>query len=174
MLLLHYSEGTCCKKFSPLVYALRCRFYCCWCCYYTTARVNAAKFFAVGVRVALPFLLLLLLLLHYGEGKRCSNFRRWCRRYDAVFTAVGAAIILWRGQMLLKFSPLVSALCYPFFAVGTDVYAVARRFFFIVLGNDYVATCSRGTAALFLPFQVLDTTHPVLPPPNSSPLRPLS
>ena len=47
-------------------------------------------------------------------------------------------------------------------------------FFFIVLGNDYVTTCSRGTAALFLPFQVLDTTHPVLPPPNSSPLRPLS
>ena len=63
----------------------------------------------------MPFLLLLMLLLHYGEGKRCSNFRRWCRRYDAVFTAVGAAITLWRGQMLLKFSPLVSALCYPFF-----------------------------------------------------------
>ena len=49
----------------------------------------------------MPFLLLLVLLLHYGEGKRCSNFRRWCRRYDAVFTAVDAAITLWRGQMLL-------------------------------------------------------------------------
>ena len=61
--------------------ALRRRFYCCWCCYYTTARVNAAK-----------------------------NFRRWCRHYVAVFTAVGAAITLWRGQMLLKFSPLVPAL----------------------------------------------------------------
>ena len=48
-----------------------------------------------------PFFLLLVLLLHYGEGKRCSNFRRWCRRYDAVFTAVDAAITLWRGQMLL-------------------------------------------------------------------------
>ena len=32
--------------------------------------------FAVGVGVALPFLLLLVLLLHYGEGKRCPNFRR--------------------------------------------------------------------------------------------------
>ena len=83
----------------------------------------------------MPFLLLLMLLLHYGEGKRCSNFRRWCRRYDAVFTAVGAAITLWRGQMLPKFSPLVSALCYPFFAVGTDVYAVARRVFFYSLGK---------------------------------------
>ena len=41
-----------------------------------TARVNAAQIFAVGVRVALPFLLLLVLLLHYGEGKRCPNFRR--------------------------------------------------------------------------------------------------
>ena len=67
-LLLHYGEGKRCKKK-----------------------------FAVGVRVALPFLLLLVLLLHYGEGKRCSNFRRWCRRYDAVFTAVGAAITLRRG-----------------------------------------------------------------------------
>ena len=55
VLLLHYSEGTCCKNFRRLVYTLRCRFYCCWCCYYTTARVNAAQIFAVGVRVMLPF-----------------------------------------------------------------------------------------------------------------------
>ena len=142
---------------------MRCRFYCCWCCYYTTAKANAAKIFAVGVGVALPFLLLLvaplpyrevkccpnfrrvgfmlpislllvpplhyrevkccpnfrrvgvmlptsLLLvppLHYRGVKCCSNFRRWCGRCDAVFTAVGAAITLRRGQMLLKFSPLV-------------------------------------------------------------------
>ena len=84
-------------KFSPLVYALRCRFYCCSCCYYTTARTNAAQIFAVGVRVALPFLLLLVLLLHYGEGKRCSNFRRWCTRCVAVFTAFGGAFTLPRG-----------------------------------------------------------------------------
>ena len=50
--------------------------------------------FAVGVCVAVPFLLLLVLLLHYAEGKRCSNFSRWCRHSDAVFTAVGAAITL--------------------------------------------------------------------------------
>ena len=67
---------------------------------------NAAQIFAVGVGVTMPFLLLVL-LIHYGEGKRCSNFRRWCRRCDAVFTAVGAAITLRRGRMLLKFSPLV-------------------------------------------------------------------
>ena len=55
------------------------------------------KFFAVGVRVALPFLLLLVLLLHYGEDKRCSNFRCWCRLYIAVFTAFGGAFTLPRG-----------------------------------------------------------------------------
>ena len=64
---------------------------------YTTAKAHAAQIFAVGVRVALPFLLLLVLLLHYGEGKRCSNFRRWSTRGVAVFTAVGAAITLRRG-----------------------------------------------------------------------------
>ena len=32
------------------------------------------------------------------------------QRRDAVFTAVGAAITLRRGKMLLKFSPLVYAL----------------------------------------------------------------
>ena len=93
-------------KFSPLVYTSRGSFYCCWCCYYTTARVNAGQIFAVGVGVMLRFLLLLMLQLHYGEGKCWPNFRRWCRRYDTVFTAVGA-ITLWRGQMLPKFSPLV-------------------------------------------------------------------
>ena len=36
--------------------------------FYTTARLNAARIFAVGVGVRLPILLLLVLLLHYGEG----------------------------------------------------------------------------------------------------------
>ena len=58
--------------------------------------LNAAQIFAVGVGVTMPFLLLLVLLLHYGEGKCCRNFRR-CRRYDTVFTAVDAAITLRRG-----------------------------------------------------------------------------
>ena len=62
-------------QFSPLVLALCCRFHCCWCCYYTTARLNAAQIFAVGVGIRLPLLLLLVLLLHYGEVKCCSNFR---------------------------------------------------------------------------------------------------
>ena len=91
-----------------------------------------------------------------------------CRRYDAVFTAVGAAITLWRGQMLLKFSPLVSALCYPiffFFAVGTDVYAVARRGLFIVLGNDYVNTSRGNTAALFCLPRSLTQHAPCFPFP---------
>ena len=94
-------------KFSPLVLALRCRFYCCWRCYYTTARVNDAQIFAVDVGVTLPILLLLVLLLHYDEGKCCPNFRRWCRRYATDFTAVGAAITQRVGRTLPKFLPLV-------------------------------------------------------------------
>ena len=35
------------------------------------------------------------------------NFRRWCRRYAADFTAVGAAITLLLGPVLAEFSPLV-------------------------------------------------------------------
>ena len=46
------------------------------------------------VGVTLPLLLLLVLLLHYGEGKCCSNFRRGCRRYAAHFTAVGVGVML--------------------------------------------------------------------------------
>ena len=54
-----------------------------------------------------PILLLLVLLLHYREVKRCPNFRRWYRRYAADFTAVGAAITLRVGSKLPKYSPLV-------------------------------------------------------------------
>ena len=50
--------------------------------------------FAVGLGVTLPLLLLLVLLLHYGEGKCCSNFRRGCWRYAAHFTAVGVGVTL--------------------------------------------------------------------------------
>ena len=59
---------------------------------YTTVGVNAAQILAVGVGVMLPLLLLLARLLHYGEGQCCPNFRRWCRRCAADFTAVGAAL----------------------------------------------------------------------------------
>ena len=38
----------------------------------------------------LPILLLLEPPLHDGEVKCCPNFSRWCRRYAAHFTAVGA------------------------------------------------------------------------------------
>ena len=64
---------------------------------YTTARLNVAQILAVGVSVMLPILLLLELPLHYGEVKCCPNFTRWCRRYGAHFTAVGAALALRRG-----------------------------------------------------------------------------
>ena len=75
----------------------------------------------------MPFSLVLMLLLHYGEGKRCSNFRRWCRRCVAVFTAVGAAITLRRGQMLHKYSPLVYALQCCFTAADAAITLRRRR-----------------------------------------------
>ena len=49
------------------------------------------KILAVGVGVMVSMLLLLEPPLHYGEVKCCPNFNRWCRRYAADFTAVGAA-----------------------------------------------------------------------------------
>ena len=60
--------------------------------FYTTARLNAAQIFAVGVGVRLPISPLLVLLLHYGEGKCCSNFRRGYRRYATNFTTVGVVL----------------------------------------------------------------------------------
>ena len=65
--------------------------------FYTTVRANAAQIFAVGVGVMLPILLLLVPLLHDGEVKCCTIFRRGYRRYAADFTAVGAAFTLRRG-----------------------------------------------------------------------------
>ena len=95
---------------------MRCRFYCCWCCYYTTARANAAQIFAVGVDVTSPSLLLLVLLLHCGEGKCCSNLRRWCRRYAAHFIAVGVRITLpkmfcWYLARMRTFTQLSNGDC---------------------------------------------------------------
>ena len=40
----------------------------------------------------LPIVLLLVPPLHYREVKCCPILRRWCRRYAAHFTAVGAAL----------------------------------------------------------------------------------
>ena len=59
--------------------------------FFITVKLNAARIFAVGVGVMLPISLLLVPPLHYREVKCCTNFRRWCRRYAADFTAVGAA-----------------------------------------------------------------------------------
>ena len=49
--------------------------------------------------------------------------------------------------------------------MGTDVYAVARRGLFIVLGNDYVTTCRGNTAALFCLPRSLTQHAPCFPFP---------
>ena len=69
----------------------------------------------------MPFLLLFVLLLHYGDGRRCSNFRRWCMRCNAVFTAADAAITLRRGQMLLNFRRWCRRCVAVFSAVGVAI-----------------------------------------------------
>ena len=76
---------------------LCCRFYCCWCRLYTTARLNAAQTFAVGVGVILPILVLLVSPLHYGEVKCCPIF------------AVGVGVIL----------PILVLLVPPFYTTVT-------------------------------------------------------
>ena len=59
----------------PLMQALCCPFYCCWC-----------------------------RLLHYGEGKCCPFFSRWYRRYGTHFTAVGAAFYTTARVNAARFS----------------------------------------------------------------------
>ena len=56
--------------------------------FYTKAKVNAARFSAVGVSVMCQLYCCWCGLLHYGEGKCCPFFNRWCRRYAAHFIAV--------------------------------------------------------------------------------------
>ena len=92
--LLHYREGRCCRNFTRW-----CRRYAA--CFtavgapFTLRRGSMQpEFFAVGVGVVLPILLLLVPPLHYGEVKCCPNFRHWCRRYAAHFTAVGVGVTL--------------------------------------------------------------------------------
>ena len=72
-------------------------FYCCWCCYYTTGRAYAGQIFPVGVDVMLPFYCCWCCYYTTARANAAKNFRRWCTRCVAVFTAVGAAIALRRG-----------------------------------------------------------------------------
>ena len=60
----------------------------------TTVRVNAARFAsAVGVSVMLPILLLLVFHFTLRSEQTLPVFvSRWCRRYTADFSAVGAAV----------------------------------------------------------------------------------
>ena len=87
--------------------------------------------------VMLPVLLLLVRLLHYGEGQCCPNFSRWCRRYAAYFTAVGAAFYTTarvnaallhygEGQCCPNFSRWCRRYAAYFTAVGAAFYTTAR------------------------------------------------
>ena len=79
----------------------------------------------------LPFLLLLdccwCCLLHYGEGKRCPFFGRWCRRYAAHFTAVGAAFYTTgEGKCCPFFSRLSRRYAAHASAVSPAIYTTVR------------------------------------------------
>ena len=75
--------------------------------FYTTARVNAARFSGVGVDVMLLILLLLVRPFTLRRGKCCAFLSRWCRRYAAHFTAVGAAFYTTARVNAARFQPLV-------------------------------------------------------------------
>ena len=73
------------------------------------------------------FLLLLEPPLHYGEGKCCSKFRRWGRRYAAHFTAVGAGVTLPKmfGWYLARIRTFTQ-LCCPFYSCWCRFYTTDR------------------------------------------------
>ena len=72
--------------------------------FYSTSRVNAAIFSAVGVGIMLPFYCCWCRLLPYGEGKCSAFFGRWCTRYAADFTLVGAAFYSTSSVNAARFS----------------------------------------------------------------------
>ena len=83
--------------FKPLVWALYCPCHCCCC-----------------------------RLLHYGEGKRCLLFGRWCRRYAAHFIAVGVGFYTTARVNDAPFSAVVVGVMLPFTAVDAAFYTTAR------------------------------------------------
>ena len=68
--------------------------------------------------IMLPILLLLVPLLHYGLGRCCPNFRRWCRRYAADFTAVGVAFYTSARVNAARFSAVGVGVTLPKFFSG--------------------------------------------------------
>ena len=90
----------------------------------TTVRVNAARFAsAVGVSVMLPILLLLVFHFTLRSEQTLPVFvSRWCRRYTADFSAVGAAFCPTARVNATRFSavgvgvvlPILSLLVPPF------------------------------------------------------------
>ena len=112
-------------------------------------RVNAARILPVGEGVMLSVLLLLVRLLHYGEGQCCPKFSRWCRRYAAYFSAVGAAFCTTARVNAARFSAVGVALLV--FSADADVYAAERRGlgpFVSLLWDENVTTRSTNTAAI--------------------------
>ena len=97
-------------------------------CFYTTGRLIAARCFStVGVGVILPFLLLMA-LFSLRLGQMLPVFRRWCRRYAAHFTAVGAAVYTTaRVNAALFFGRCCKPVSYTHLrAHETDSYLVCR------------------------------------------------
>ena len=81
--------------------------------FYSTSRANAASFSAVRAGIMMSFYCCWRRLLNYGEGKCCRFSGRWCRRYAAHFTAVGAAFYT---------TPRVNAARFPAVGVGVTLH----------------------------------------------------
>ena len=72
--LLRYGEGQCCPNFSRWCRRYAAYFTAVGAAFYTTAKVNAARFLVVGVGVVLPILLLLLPLFTLRRGQMLPKF----------------------------------------------------------------------------------------------------
>ena len=77
---------------------IRDRFYCCWCHF-----------------------------LHYGEGKCCPVFGRWCRRYAVHFTAVGAAFYTTARVNAARFSAVCVGVMLPNFTAVVVAFCTTVR-----------------------------------------------
>ena len=66
-------------------------------------------------------------LLRYGEGKCFSCFGRWCKRYAALLSALGAAFYAMPRVNAARFSSVVCRrFAAHFTAVGAAFYTTVR------------------------------------------------
>ena len=64
--------------------------------------------------------------LHNGDHKYCPFFGRWCRRYGAYFTAVGAAFYATASVNAARFSTVFVGGMLPFLLLLVPPFTLRR------------------------------------------------